>query len=80
MPTISTSVFKEILPVSTRPVATVPRPWMVNTSSTASKKGPIYGSLWLWDVLIHCFQELGYDRRLTILSLIPFQGPQGQIL
>src|ERR671910_731524 len=39
MPTISTSVFSVMVPVSTLPVATVPRPWMVKTSSTAKRKG-----------------------------------------
>ena len=38
MPTISTSVLTETCPVSTLPVATVPRPWIVKTSSTAKRK------------------------------------------
>ena len=39
IPTISTSSFRCRTPRSTRPVATVPRPVMVNTSSTGIRKG-----------------------------------------
>ena len=39
MPTISTSSPTLILPRSTRPVATVPRPLIENTSSTGIRNG-----------------------------------------
>ena len=39
MPTISTSSLTLMMPRSTRPVATVPRPVMVNTSSTGMRNG-----------------------------------------
>src|SRR3954470_24555861 len=39
MPTISTSSFTFTMPRSTRPVTTVPRPVMVNTSSTGMRNG-----------------------------------------
>ena len=39
MPTISISVPTSILPCSTRPVTTVPRPVIVNTSSIGIRNG-----------------------------------------
>ena len=38
-PTISTSSLTLTTPCSTLPVTTVPRPWMVNTSSMGMRKG-----------------------------------------
>ena len=76
MPTTSISSFSPILPDSTLPVATVPLPWMVNTSSTAKKEVPIYVTLWLGDVLIYSFKER-QNRGLSILRIVPLQSPQG---
>ena len=37
----------------------------------------VCGTLWLRDVLIHCFHKLGYGL-LSKLSLISFESPQGR--
>ena len=64
------------LPVSTRPVATVPRPWMVNTSSTAKQEVPVYVPLGLGHVLIHSPHQLQYGL-LPVLSLISIKSLKG---
>ena len=60
-PTISTSSPTLTIPRSTRPVTTVPRPWMLNTSSIGIRNGLSTSRIGLGDVGIESVGQLG-DR------------------
>ena len=77
MPTISISSPTLTMPRSTRPVTTVPRPEMENTSSTGIRKAPSTARSGVGNVAVQRFGEL-HDRDFAQIALVAFQGQLGR--
>ena len=72
-PTISSGSPALSCPRSTRPVATVPRPVIVNTSSTGIRNGKILRSLRRGDIAIHRFHQLQNRGLADLARRVAFQ-------
>ena len=79
MPTISISSPTLTKPRSIRPVTTVPRPEIENTSSIGIKKRKINRSIRLRDIAINRLHQC-HDRRLSRLVLFAFKRRQRRAL
>ena len=77
MPTISISSPTLTTPRSTRPVTTVPRPEMENTSSTGIRKAPSMARSGVRDVAVQRVGQL-HDGLLAQLALVAFHGQLGR--
>src|SRR4029450_13120041 len=73
IPTISTSSPTLTTPCSTRPVTTVPRPVIVNTSSIGMRNGFVRSPLGLGDVRVARIHELEDLRRPLLVALESLQ-------
>ena len=58
IPTTSTSVFRDIVPVSTLPVAAVPSPLDREHVFDRKQERALRGPLGLWDVIVHGLHQL----------------------
>ena len=76
MPTISISSPTLMMPRSTRPVTTVPRPEMEKTSSTGIRKAPSTARSGVRDVAVQRFGEL-HDGAFAEFALVAFHGQLG---
>ncbi len=72
---ISTSSPTLTMPRSMRPVTTVPRPEIENTSSIGIRNGWSIGTVRLGDVLVHRLHQVK-DRFMAELGLLAFERRQ----
>ena len=80
MPTISISSPTLTTPRSTRPVTTVPRPEIENTSSTGIRNGLSIGALGRRDVAVQRFGQLHDGAFAQLAALVAFHGQLGRAL